>query len=213
MNEEYNPTARSRRCYHRVISGLKRGGQFRFLTLTSSDAAPEDIQRSWRCLYMRLKRRGLMTGYIKVPEVDENGRKHLHILFRGSYIDQSLIKKMWSQIHLSSIVDIRFVKPRYTVRRMAAYMAKYMSKELAGRYSWSWLWVWKGFCRDWRIYKRWWWLYVYHEGVNEFANCILGWDMCLEGKLRLDFRLMDTTLLDHDRSWNFVRACVVPVIP
>lgn len=184
---------KSRRCYHRVISGIKRGGTLRFLTLTSSDAAPEDIQRSWRCLYMRLQRRGLLKGYIKVPENSERGRKHLHVLYRGSYIEQAMIKHMWEQIHQSSIVDIRLVNTSKDPKRVALYMAKYMTKELAGRYSWSWWWVWPGFCRHWTIYKRYWWKFVYREGVNSFSNLITGWDMCMSGKLKLNF----TAMADH----------------
>lgn len=185
---------RSRRCYHRVISGIKRGGTLRFLTLTSSDTAPDNIQKSWRCLYMRLIRRGLMQGYIKVPEVSSGGRNHLHVLFRGSYIEQQLIKSMWTDIHHSSIVDIRIVSPRRHPRALASYMAKYMSKELAGRYSWSWGWVWRGFCRDWTIYKRWWWQFVHVDGRNTFRNCIIGWDMALAGVLKLDFSGMSLML-------------------
>lgn len=178
--------AKRKRCYHRVISGLKRGGRIRFLTLTSSDAAPADIQRSWRCLYMRCLRRGLIVGYIKVPETDENQRNHIHILFRGSFIAQQWLKAQWKQIHNSDIVDIRMVKMSSNPRRVAGYMAKYMAKESAGRYSWSWGWVWKGFCRDWANYKSYWWKNIYREGVNTVRNMVAGWDMWLEGKLKVD---------------------------
>lgn len=191
MTDENFGTKKARRCYHRVISGIKRGGRLRFLTLTSSDAAPEDIQRSWRCLYMRLKRRGLLAGYIKVTEVAEDGRKHLHILIRGPYIEQALIKQMWSQIHQSSIVDIRLAKPRRRGRQMANYMAKYMAKEGAGRYSWSWAWVWRGFVRHWTIYKRWWWATMYRPGVNGVANLILGWDWWMQGLYDFDVEAME----------------------
>ncbi len=179
-------TKKSRRCFHRVISGLKRGGRIRFLTLTSSDAAPDDIQRSWRCLQMRMVRRGLLAGYIRVPETASDGRKHLHILFRGSYVEQSLIKKWWEEIHQSTIVDIRLVKLGREPRRVANYMAKYMSKESAGRYSWSWGWVWRGFCKDWKEWKRWWRRYYEREGVNSFRNCIVGWDWWLRGIIKID---------------------------
>jgi hypothetical protein len=183
-------TKKSRRCFQRVISGIKRGGTLRFLTLTSSDAAPEDIQRSWRCLYMRLKRRGLVQGYIKVPETKPDGRTHLHVLFRGSYIEQRIIKHMWENIHQSSIVDIRLVKVYKNPAKVANYMAKYMSKEMAGRYSWSWWWVWPGFCRDWTIYKRWWWKFIDREGITTFKNLLYGWDCILTGRLEADFTAM-----------------------
>jgi hypothetical protein len=192
--ERRRQEAKRKRCYHRVISGLKRGGKIRFLTLTSSDAAPADIQRSWRCLYMRCLRRGLIVGYIKVPEQKDNGRKHLHILFRGSYIDYKWIEAQWKEIHHSQVVDIRLVKLGSDPRRVAGYMAKYMSKETAGRYSWSWGWVWKGFCRDWTLYKRFWWKYLYKEGVTTFKSCIVGWDMWLAGVYEVDRTLMQDAL-------------------
>lgn len=205
-------TAKSRRCYQRVISGIKRGGKLRFLTLTSSDAAPEDIQRSFRCLYMRLKRRGLTVNYIKVPEYGEDGRRHLHILYRGSYIEQQLIKSMWSEIHQSSIVDIRLVRVGSRPGRVAAYLAKYMSKEAAGRYSWSWGWVWKGFCHDWQIYKRWWRNFLDVEGKATFRNCIYGWDCILTGRLVADFKYMAAQCrydAPFDRESNFpLHLCV-----
>jgi hypothetical protein len=147
-------TAKSRRCFHRVISGLERGGQFRFLTLTSSNQSPDTCQRSWRVLYMRLKRRGLIEGYIKVPEPSKNGKQHLHVLFRGEYILQALISEMWQEIHGAKIVDIRKVKGKRTKAQLAGYMAKYMAKDNTFRYSWSWGWVWRGFVRDWEQLKR-----------------------------------------------------------
>lgn len=168
------------------MSGLERGGQLRFLTLTSSAEAPKDIQRSWRALYMRLKRRSLIEGYIKVPEFSKEGRLHLHILFRGKYIHQLLISKWWEEIHRSRIVDIRFVELHRGKHRVASYMAKYMAKESAGRYSWSWGWVWRGFCRHWTVYKRWWREHLEVEGKTTFRNCLIGWQMWLKGVISMD---------------------------
>ncbi|MBA7707190.1 hypothetical protein ES703_116059 [subsurface metagenome] len=160
-----NRTQKSRRCYHRVISGIERGGTFRFLTLTSSNDSPDLCQRSWRCLYMRLLRRGLVTAYIKVPERSKNGKQHLHVLFRGSYIEQAYVSRLWQEIHSAPVVDIRRVKGGRSPRQVAAYMAKYMSKDNWFRYSWSWSWVWRGFCKDWTRLKR---LYRY---LNESGLC------------------------------------------
>lgn len=159
-SDDSNTSKKKRRCYHRVISGIERGGVLRFITLTSSPQSPKEIQRSWRALYMRLKRRGLVLGYIKVPEYTKNGRAHLHVLYRGKYIDHYIIRSMWQEIHQASIVDIRLVKAKMTNRHMANELAKYMAKENAGRYSWSWGWVWKGFCRDWTRLKK---VFNYHN--------------------------------------------------
>jgi len=102
-DDQWQPTQKSRRCYHRVLSGVERGGTLRFLTLTSSNESPDTCQRSFRALYMRLKRRNLIQGYIKVPEMSKNGKQHLHVLFRGSYLEQSLISNWWQEIHHAKV--------------------------------------------------------------------------------------------------------------
>lgn len=143
---EWSPESRRyKRCFHRVMSGVEKGGSLRFLTLTSSPCSPVDIQRSWRCLYMRLKRRGVITGYIKVTERTRSGLLHLHVLFRGSFVAQTYLSMVWKQIHAAEVVDIRRAYGKHGVAR---YLAKYMSK--AGeRYSWSWEWVYRGFAGVW----------------------------------------------------------------
>ena len=149
-DNSYRSTQKSRRCYHRVMSGVERGGVLRFLTLTSSNESPDTCQKSFRSLYRYLQRHNLMEGYIKVPELSKNGKQHLHVLFRGSYIQQSLIKAKWQQLHHAKIVDIRKVKYPKSKRAIASYMAKYLSKENIYRYSWNWGWVWRGFVGDWK---------------------------------------------------------------
>lgn len=140
---------RYRRCFHRVISGIERGGQLRFLTLTSAPDSPVEIQHSWRRLYARFRRRGWMSGYIKVTERTHSGLLHLHVLYRGEYIPQPLISKWWAEIHGAPIVDIRRAFGRTGA---ASYLAKYMSKTGA-RYSWSWGWVYRGFAGVWAAGK------------------------------------------------------------
>lgn len=150
---------RRKRCFHRVISGLEKGGSLRLITLTSSPEAPEDIQRSFRKLIMRLRRRGLLDDYIKAIETTDSWLEHIHMVFRGSYIEQKLLSYLWSEIHNSPVVDIRKVKSGYKNKRgVANYLAKYMSKEMFRRYSWSWGWVYKGFVKTWvlacRVYRQ-----------------------------------------------------------
>lgn len=183
-------TAKSRRCYHRVMSGLEKGGSLRFLTLTSAPGSPVDIQRSWRALYMRMQRRGLIHGYIKVNELTVAGRLHLHVLFRGKYIAQRLLSSWWSEIHGAPVVDIRSWRPFRGKKAIASYMAKYMSKENAGRYSWSWGWVWRGFARDWRDWKRYWRSWFEREGKTTFRNCLYGWHLWLQGLIVIDREAM-----------------------
>jgi len=187
-------TQKSRRCYHRVISGIERGGDLRFLTLTSSNESPDTCQRSFRALYMRLKRRGLLKGYIKVPELSKNGKQHLHVLFRGSYLEQAELSKWWQELHGARVVDIRKVKGGRTPRQLASYMAKYMSKENIYRYSWNWDWVWRGFCRDWKLLKR---LFRYVCGgiyPNNVGDLLRLWRLWLHGFWEPDFSLLPEPL-------------------
>jgi len=167
--------ARSRRCFHRVMSGLECGGQIRFLTLTSASPVSETVvHRHFRALMARLQRRGLVTGYIQCPERTKSGLVHKHVLFRGSYVEQRLLSEWWRDIHGAPVVDIRRVRglqgdSPWARRKVASYMAKYMAKGagasgsevlLPGRhrahYSWSSGWVWRGFCGHWSRLKRVW---------------------------------------------------------
>lgn len=183
----WHPTAKSRRCYHRVMSGIERGGTLRFLTLTSSNQSPDSCQRSFKALYMRLKRRGLLKGYIKVPELSKNGKQHLHVLFRGSYIEQAIISQWWQELHQAKVVDIRKVSYRRGKAGVAAYMAKYMSKENAFRYSWNWDWVWRGFVKGWKRLKL--MLRTYYGEITGkiFQLLLTLWRLWLHGKWMPDF--------------------------
>lgn len=139
-----------RRTYQRVISGLKVGGQFKFITLTTSEeswAANKDIQASWRTLKERMVRRGLIFGYVKVKEFTKRGLPHLHIIVRGPWIPQRWLSEVWADIHLSPVVDVRRVQGQGGA---AAYLSKYLGKDPRAKCSWGWSWVWKGFVKDWR---------------------------------------------------------------
>lgn len=180
----WHPSQKSRRCYHRVISGIERGGILRFLTLTSSKDSPDTCQHSFRLFYMRLKRQDLIKGYIKVPEPSKNGKQHLHIIFRGKYIPQPLISQMWQDIHKAKIVDVRKVASNVDRRKLASDMASYMSKGNLYRYSWNWDWVWRGFCRDWYNLKRRWRDYNQYFGYHSFSWLLNQWRLCLVYNLR-----------------------------
>lgn len=141
---------KSRRTYQRVISGLKVGGQFKFITLTTSEQSwksGKDIQESWRALKERMVRRGLISGYVKVKEFTKRGLPHLHIIVRGPWIPQQWLSQAWMDLHSSPIVDVRRIKGKGGA---AAYLSKYLGKDARSKCSWGWSWVWKGFVKDWR---------------------------------------------------------------
>lgn len=146
-------SARKRkRAFHRIMSGLQSKGPYKFLTLTSSPESPDDIQRSWRKLIMRLHRRGLLKdGYIRVTEYTHAGRPHYHVIYRGGYIEQAMISALWGQLHGAPIVYISRVKSK---KGISGYLGKYMAKEGQGRLSWSYPWVYQGFVTAWIILKR-----------------------------------------------------------
>lgn len=125
------------------------------VTLTSSTTAKNAIQRDFRRLVMRLRRRNILQDYIRVIETTKSGLDHIHMIYRGSYIDQALLSHYWNDIHQSPIVDIRSVKrtDRH-IRGAARELAKYMAKDGYRRYAWSWGWVYKGFVRTWTDGKR-----------------------------------------------------------
>ena len=134
---------RVRRFYQRYFTGVGVGGPLRVLTLTTSDEAlaqGKDIHRSFRALVMRLRRRYGQFEYIAVREV-KGDRVHLHVVFRGEYMQQASISNMWQGIHASSVVDIRAV---YKARGGVRYLAKYLAKEACNRYWASYNWVFKG---------------------------------------------------------------------
>ncbi|MBA7555207.1 hypothetical protein ES705_47863 [subsurface metagenome] len=134
---------RVRRFYQRYFTGVGVGGRLRILTLTSSDEAVGrgiDIHRSFRSLVKRLRRRWGVFQYMGVVEI-KGDRRHLHLVFRGEYMEQLQLSAMWASIHLSPVVDIRAV---YKARGGARYLAKYLAKEAVNRYWASYDWVFRG---------------------------------------------------------------------
>lgn len=141
-----------RRFYQRCFTGMAVKGRLRFLTLTTSDEAMAlDIHKSWRKLVMRLRRRFGAFEYMGVRE-HKGERQHLHIIFRGAYLEQSIVSALWGDIHKSPVVDIRAVRGQ---RAGVSYIAKYLSKETASRYWASYGWVFKGWVGLSRACKRW----------------------------------------------------------
>ena len=106
-------------------------------------------------MIMRLRRRHILTDYIRVIEKTKSGLDHVHLIYRGRYLPQAVLSRLWAEIHQAPVVDIRSVKPSNRhIRSAAAELAKYMAKEGCRRYSWSWGWVYKGFVRTWVTAKR-----------------------------------------------------------
>ena len=169
---------RRRRCFHRVMSGLEKRGQgpYRLMMLSTGMTDKAAVQRAFRGLVQWGKRRGLLQDYVRVPELTEEGFVHLHIAFRGKFIDRLLLMAEWYKLvggpeYMPGMKYV-YLQAMRSKRGSAHYLAKYMVKdtELAlfrGNYSWSWGWVWRGFVRDWTDLKRAW----------AYANDVLHWGM------------------------------------
>ena len=166
------------------MSGMQKPGTLRLLTLTTADLADNAaFQRHFRQLRMRLLRRGLLLEYIRCPEFTKDGLRHEHILFRGTYITQAYLSHLWASIHGAPVVDIRRSWAR---RRLAGYLASYLAKSPAGRYSYSWGWVWKGFGKSWKVLKG----FSREMGWN-FHKLLTTWRWCVSLNMRPEDRLRE----------------------
>ena len=143
---------RQRRFYHRAMSGIElahcQGIQLRILCLTSSPAST-DPKRAFQLFVKRVRRRYGVFEYIVARELTESGLVHFHIIYKGVYIPQKWLSKVWNELNNAKIVYIQ--KFRGSKRRLGAYLVKYLRKELVGSRSWwSWGWVFRGFVRFWK---------------------------------------------------------------
>lgn len=162
---------RVRRLYQRFFTGLGLEGRLRFLTLTSSDAAVaahRDIHRDWEVLLKRIRRLWGHFEYIGVQEIMSD-RVHLHIVFRGSYMEQQHISHLWEQIHQSPVVYIEAVR-RGACEKLGRYLAKYLAKSMCNRYWASHGWVFKGWVGWSKRVRKWFGYYPSRELVQGLAR-------------------------------------------
>ncbi|MBA7551760.1 hypothetical protein ES705_44308 [subsurface metagenome] len=175
---------RGRRMYHRVMSGLEKGGQLRLLTLTTAHQSDNDsFQKDFRKLRMRLLRRGLFLDYIRCRELTKSGLRHEHILFRGSYIDQIYLSHLWGSLHGAPVVWIQHVQGK---GRLASYLAKYATKAVEARTAYSWGWVWHGFAHSWALVKQVGWKFGY-----TFSQVLTYWRWCVRLSYKPDQRMRE----------------------
>ena len=188
---------RKKRCFHRVMSGLERGGCFRVMMLSSGVTEKAVIQRAWRSLVTWGKRRGLLVDYIRVPELTDSGYIHLHVVYRGKFIDRLVLMREWYRLlgggEYMPGQKYVYLQGLHSKKGIAHYLAKYMAKgnEVAGNYSWSWGWVWRGFVGDW------------HRLVKAWRCANNGWDEWAGNRQVLSFKW----LLDR---WRWHLAAGIP---
>ena len=120
--------------HRRIKRAAREGRPNTFLTLTvnparyeTPDAAARDLKNAWLNLRRRMKRAfGLEEiPFIAIFEETKAGWPHLHILMRCRFIAQR-----WYSAAMADLIGAKIVHVRYVpeVSRVAAYVAKYVSK-------------------------------------------------------------------------------------
>jgi hypothetical protein len=107
---------------------VNQGYRFRGLTLTlGPEAKNENMGKYWHRFRMSLKKSGYVFEYLWVKEFQENGKLHYHALIT-TFIPWGVIRYYWrlATDKTSHIVWIAEAQVKHT----AAYMAKYMAKDL-----------------------------------------------------------------------------------
>lgn len=107
----------------------------RFITITcregqfgSKEANAAAIAKAWRTAVQRWRRSKNYhrCEYICVFEPHENGWPHLHVLWKGHWIDQKWLSRQMQELLNSPIVHVSKIKG---ARSAAFYVGKYFSKE------------------------------------------------------------------------------------
>lgn len=128
---------RGQQVRERVQAAVLRADSLRFVTLTqraetrSLGESVDALQRAWRDLRKSRLWRSTQRAALWVVEVKRNvtagtWHVHMHVLADGTYVQQSLLQSVWSEIYGElAIVDIRAVHQRSAAVR---YVTKYVAK-------------------------------------------------------------------------------------
>lgn len=106
----------------------------RFITLTTAHHETRSPREVWDAarrqvpeLIRKIRREVGDIEYCRVLEEHKSGYPHFHLLVRSPYIEQKLLSRWWCELTDAFVVDIRKVDPE---RRVAKYVAKYLSKQV-----------------------------------------------------------------------------------
>jgi len=118
-----------------LLAQAASGQPTKFITLTANPrvgASPRDrlrmLSAGWRNCVKRLHRLypSHEIEYMAVVEGTKRGEPHLHILYRGPWVDQRKLSAWMAHFADAPIVDVRAVRGR---REAVRYVAKYISKK------------------------------------------------------------------------------------
>lgn len=123
VKERGQSSSRAKRQLIRLVNTNWVKGRTSFLTLTNRDIPTiQESNRRFKAA-MDYWRRYRKFDYLAVPEYQERGSPHYHLLmFNVPYIEQSEITRYWKH----GFIKIRAVDQ---VQNMGRYLAKYMTKE------------------------------------------------------------------------------------
>jgi hypothetical protein len=92
----------------------------------------EDVTGAYKALSRlckSLRRRGYTFEYLAVPERHKNGRYHLHILQRGSFVPQRELSMLAERAGMGRYVWITNIDVGDSMNSVAKYLVKYMTKD------------------------------------------------------------------------------------
>ncbi len=123
--------ARRGKVIARINHGLTGREDSAMLTLTSRPGTDwKKFMAEWSHLLRFLRKTSPHLEYAACKETgSDSGMKHLHVVLVGfRYTPQAAISKEWCRLTGARVVDIRRLKGSHA----AAYVAKYVSKQLDG---------------------------------------------------------------------------------
>lgn len=118
----------------KLIREIRDGEPNRFITLTTVHRRPEEATKealdmsTWLRILMRRiqqKTRQKSLAYFVVREAHKDGWPHLHIAWRGPWIDQAWLSEQWAALSGGVKVDIRAID---NPGRVGQYLSKYLGK-------------------------------------------------------------------------------------
>lgn len=85
----------------------------------------KSFKRAFPVLIRTIRKRFASIEYVAVYETHKAGFPHLHVAYRGSYIPQKWLSRVWNSLTYSPVVDIRKIPNE---RALAHYITKYIIK-------------------------------------------------------------------------------------
>lgn len=221
--EEVREHRQRGRIYRGLMTGFywNRDARLKFLTLTSSEESPTDLDPSWKELKRRIRR--TYGPFEEFHVFTREGNGVIHCAFRGPYIPFPWLQKQWREIHNAIFVNIQEIAdydrskrtkagreginhdhsdkaPVYFPRGLALYfMTQYLGNQSAiSHIGQSRHWVYPGVVSDWKHFRK---KYPYRT-IEERKACITAWHAYLDAKRG---QVEQARLLEQ-QSWEMKRS-------